>query len=350
MISADATSAKMQPLHTGAHLARAPLALALTLCSALSAEGSAFAATEGVIGRPALAATLAPAASAPTYSLPWQLRPVTIGNVVRIVSAAAAFKDANGNLDLAFTTVLAASYQLTEDWAPILRLGFIGNDAPGAALDDRAFANPLVGATYARRLGSYSLALFGATTIPIGTGGGSGPSPAAARTNAASITARPADSAMFEVNYLTAIVGIDFAYVNRGFTAQGEASLLQLTRVRGNSSADATDPFRTNSSLGLHLGYFMGSHFSLGGDLHYQRWLSHPTTLDPNTGAHVPRSDANMDVVTVAGGARLHFRLGNHGWIRPGISYVRGFDARGLDAPLITAQTNAVHFDIPVLF
>jgi hypothetical protein len=102
--------------------------------------------------------------------------------------------------------------------------------------------------------------------------------------------------------------------------------------------------------LGLHVGYFIGSHFSLGSDLHYQRWLSHPTALNAVTGTRVPISDANMDTLTAAVGPRLHFRLGKQAWIRPGISFVRGLDARGLDAPLLTAQTTAVQIDIPVMF
>ena len=126
--------------------------------------------------------------------------------------------------------------------------------------------------------------------------------------------------------------------------------MLQFVRVRGGDSAGATDSFRTNSAVGLHLGYFIGSHFSLGADLRYQRWLSHPTTLNPMTGARVPLSDANMDTVTVAAGPRLHFRLGKQAWIRPGISFVRGLDARGFDAPLLTAQTTAVQIDVPVMF
>jgi hypothetical protein len=199
-------------------------------------------------------------------------------------------------------------------------------------------------------MGSYNLALFGATTIPVGTGGGNAPRVGAARTNAASATARPADEAMFAVNYMTAMAGADFAFMIHGLTAQGEVTLQQSVRVRGDKSADATDPFRTNSALGLHLGYFIGSHFSFGADLLYQRWLSHPTTVNPATGALVPVSDANMDTVTAAAGPRLHFRLGKEAWIRPGISFVRGFDARGFDAPLLTAQTTAVQIDVPVMF
>lgn len=176
--------------------------------------------TAGVVSAPIATAALAAPVAQLDYDLPWQLRPVTIGNAVRIESAAAGFNDApNGNLNASYTTVLTASYQATRDWAPTLRLGFVGNDAPGAALDGRSFANPLVGATYARnvekldRKGSYKLALFGATTFPVGTGGGDAPNLAAAKANAESMVARPADQAMFAVNYITAIVGGDVAYL-----------------------------------------------------------------------------------------------------------------------------------------
>jgi hypothetical protein len=297
--------------------------------------------TAGVVSAPVATASLeAPAVELP-YDLPWQLRPVTIANAVRVESAAAGFNDApNGNLNAAYTTLLTASYQVTREWAPMLRLGFVGNDAPGAALDGSSFANPVVGATYARnvdRKGSYKLALFGATTIPVGTGGGDAPNLAAAKTNAESIVASPADQAMFAVNYMTVIVGGDAAYVNHGFTAQGEVTLQQSVRVRGSNSASAADMFRTNSSVGLHLGYFVGSHFSLGADLLYQRWLSHPAGL-------------NTDTLTFAGGPRLHFKVGKQGGVHPGLSFVRGFDGRGFDAPLVTAQPTALQIDIPVMF
>jgi hypothetical protein len=296
--------------------------------------------------------TAAPALTepAPLYSLPWQLRPVTIGNVARVDSVAAVFNDANGNLDEAVATVLTVSHPITGAWAPVVRLGFVGNDAPGAALDGSSFANPLVGATYARRVAGYRLALFGATTIPIGTGGGDAPNGGAAKTNAASATARPADQVMFAVNYFAAIAGADVAYVKHGFTAQAEATLSQFVRVRGDSSAAATDALRTNAAVGVHLGYFLGSHFSLGSDLHYQRWLSHPTTLSAFTGERVPVSAGDMHALTVAAGPRLHFKLGKQAAIHPGLSFVRGIDRRGFDAPLLTAETTAVAIDVPVMF
>jgi hypothetical protein len=324
--------------------ADATLVKVLALTSILGTGGAAQAGTssvepaEGVASRATRPALSATPATLPPYSLPWQLRPVSTGNLVRLDSAAAAFNDAAGNLDVAVTTVLAASYQLTPDWAPTVRVGFVGNNAPGAALDGSSLVNPIVGATHVRSLGSYRLALFGAATIPIGTGSGDARYAPAAKTNAAAMTARPADAAMFAVNYTAGIVGGDLAYVNHGFTAQVEAMLLQYVRVRDGNGADAPDPLRTQASVGVHLGYFIGSHFSLSGELYHQRWLAHPTNL------------ASRSMTSVAGGPRAHFRLGKHAWIRPGLSVVRGLDSRGFDAPLLTAQTTAIQIDVPVTF
>src|SRR5687768_8723798 len=136
---------------------------ALTIFSMIGAAGTARAGTDsnghanGVVSTSTPPAPLATPATPAPYSLPWQLRPVTTGNAVRIDSAAAAFNDANGNLDVAVTTMLSASYQITRDWAPMVRVGFVGNNAPGAALDGSSFVNPLVGGTYTRRIGSYDL-------------------------------------------------------------------------------------------------------------------------------------------------------------------------------------------------
>ncbi len=249
-------------------------------------------------------------------ALAWQLRPVTIGNVARLDGAAAAFNDRNGNLVLAVATTFTASYPLSDDWAPVLSLGLVGNNAPGAALDGSAFANPLVGAMYARRRDRYRLAFFGGATIPVGTG--------IARTHTASMTARPADRAMFDVDNLAVIAGVDVAYVRRGLTAQAEATLVQSVRVRGDEMS--ADPASTRAAFGLHVGYVIGWHVAVGADLHYEHTL------------------------TAAAGVRTQLRLGEQTWIRPGLALLRGVDARGLDAPLLTARTTAVMIDIPMTF
>lgn len=296
-------------------------------------------------------ASAEPEPDAEEASLPWLLHSVTASNVVLADSTAAVFRDPQGNVDINATTVLSASYQLGDGWAPSLRLGFAGNNAPGAALDGTSFGNPIAGATYTRTMTSRSrLALFAAVAIPVGSGGGDNPDPRSARTNAASITARPVDEAMFSVNYATAIVGADIVFAKHGFTAQAEATLLQSIRARGNKTIDGTDALRTRATMGAHLGMFLGRHVSVGADLEYRRWLSHPTMVDAMTDARVPIAGGDLTTLTASIGARVHFHVGNAS-VHPGLSYTRGFDGLALHGPTnITKQTNAIGLAIPVLF
>ncbi|MFT3696820.1 MAG: hypothetical protein QM831_27005 [Kofleriaceae bacterium] len=250
------------------------------------------------------------------------------------------FRDPHGNVDIAETTALSASYRLGDEWAPTLRLGFVGNNAPGAALDGTSIGNPLIGATYVDTRTNERFALFGAATIPVGSGGGNRADPRAAKANAASIIARPADEAIFEVNYATAIVGGGIAYVRNGFTAQAEASLSQSVRARGDKTPAGTDAFRTRATLGTHLAIFIGPHVSLGTDLQYQRWLSHPTMV----------VDDEIATLIMSIGVRLHVHIGNVS-MHPGLAYTRGFDGMALHGPMnITKQTNAIEIAVPVLF
>lgn len=295
-------------------------------------------------------ASAEPEQNAEDASLPWQLHAMTTSNVIQVDSAAAVFRDPHGNVDIAATTVLSASYQLADRWAPMLRLGFAGNNAPGAALDGTSVGNPIVGATYTRSMNTRRVALFAAAAIPVGSGGGNDPDPRAARTNAAAITARPVDEAMFAVDHATAIVGADIAYVKNGFTAQAETTLSQSVRARGDKTAAGADGFRTRATMGTHLGMFLGRHVSVGADLQYQRWLSHPTMLDEMTDARVPIANEDLATLTASIGARMHFHVGKAS-IHPGISYTRGFDGLALHGPMnITKQTNAIAIVIPVLF
>jgi hypothetical protein len=312
----------------------------------------AAAPTPAMPDTPAVAASAPPPVPAapaapppPPYSLPWQLRPVTVGNVVRLDTATAFYEDAMGNTGSTVASTLLASYKVTPEIAPMVRVGFSRNDAPAAGADGSSFVNPIIGATYARKIDSFRLAGFLGTTIPVGMGAGDMPDAGASLANAAGIKARSAmDNAMFAVNYMTGIAGLGFAYVDHKFTAQIEATLLQLFRVRGDNAASATDSTRTNATAGIHLGYFLIPQLSVGGDLRYQRWLSHPTSRNA-MGMSVPIPDANMDTVTFAVGPRAHFKFGKASWIRPGISY-----ARGLDAPLTTTAFNVVQIDVPVVF
>jgi hypothetical protein len=181
-------------------------------------------------------------------------------------------------------------------------------------------------------------------TVPIGQGGGGTPDAGAAAANSAGIRARSGmDNAMFAVNYFTAIAGGDVAYVDHRLTVQLEATLFQLLRVRGENTGAATDAARTNSTAGVHVGYFVIPQLSFGAELRYQRWLSTPTQLV--MGNKVDIADAAKDTISFAVGPRAHFALGKGIWFRPGLSY-----ARGLDKPLSTASYNMVQVDLPVVF
>ena len=127
-------------------------------------------------------------------------------------------------------------------------------------------------------------------------------------------------------------------------TAVSEATLFQLLRVHGDDAGKgSTDAARTNSTMGLHVGYFVIPALSLGAELRYQRWLSTPTQLV--MGAKVDIPDVNKDTTTVAIGPRAHFAIGKGMWLRPGISY-----SRALDQPLSPSSYNMVQVDLPVIF
>jgi hypothetical protein len=233
-------------------------------------------------------------------------------------------------------TMLLGTYALTPRIAPLIRLGFVSN-APPAGEAGQSLVNPLVGATYLLPLDpTLRLAFFLGVTVPVGMGGGNDPDVALAAATGSGILARSAmDNAMFAVNDFTVLPGVDLAFVRSGFTAQVEATLFQLTRVRGEEAQ--ADDTKTNFTTGLHLGYFPIPLLSLGADLRYQRWLSTPRAV-----ADQPE---RRDTLTFAVGPRVHVELSESTWIRPGLSY-----ARGLDAPMTDLEYQVVQLDVPVQF
>src|SRR5262249_46575433 len=78
---------------------------------------------------PGAASDSQPAAAPPApppYSLPWQLRPAAIGTVVRSDTAFAFYKPATeGGSTVA--SMLAGTYKLTPEFAPLVRLGVVSN-------------------------------------------------------------------------------------------------------------------------------------------------------------------------------------------------------------------------------
>ena len=281
----------------------------------------------------------APKPPPPPYSLPWQLRPVTIGNVLRSDTSVAFYESPDGQKSGTTTaTMFLATYKLTPQLAPLVRFAFVHNAAPdvdGGPPSGTALVNPLVGVTYASKPGPVRWAAFAAATVPVGQGGGDNPDKGAAEAASRGIPARSSmDNAMFATNYFTAIGGFGAGYIARGFTAQAEVTVLQLFRVRG---PDAQDARRTNFTAGVHTGYFVLPWLSLGGEVRYQLWLSDAAPVRANEDAR--------ETVTFAVGPRLHFKLGDKQWLRPGISY-----AHVVDAPFSSSRYHMVQLDVPFAF
>ncbi|MDB4981400.1 MAG: putative secreted protein, partial [Myxococcales bacterium] len=290
------------------------------------------------------------------------LRPVAPGTVLRLDTTYASYSDPTTHHDgSTVVSMLLASYKVTPNLSPLVRIGFVQNNAPSAGpmaayptVSGNATSNPLVGLIYGRKVEALRFAGFGAVTLPIGGGGGGPPDPTkpgVAGAESQAVLARSGmDNAMFAVNYFTAIVGGDAAYVAHKLTIQAEATLFQLFRARGDNNLKASnDSTRTNSTFGLHVGYFLLPMLSVGTELRYQRWLSTPTTGAKNAMTGVVAStnfaDNKLDTMTVAVGPRFHFKVGKSIWIRPGLSY-----SRGLDRPLSDASYNMFQFDVPVIF
>jgi hypothetical protein len=284
-----------------------------------------------------------PAAPAP-YSLPFQLRPVTATTSARWDSSFAKYENAASQGGFTFVSMLGGSYKIPgtggqgEGLAPLVKVAIV-NDSPPTGTGGLALVNPLVGASYALKLGAgFRASAFLGFTIPIGMGGGDTPDKGAADARNAGPLARAAmDNALFAVNDFTVIPGIDVAWVGHGFTAQIEATLFQLMRVRG-SAADP-DASKTNFTTGIHAGYFVLDMLSIGAELRYQRWLQAPLAVQKDA------TGALVDNVTFGVGPRLHFEVGGM-WIRPGLAYTRG-----IDAPMAAAANyHIVQLDVPVVF
>lgn len=280
------------------------------------------------------------AATPPPYSLPWQLRPAAVGNVVRLDETLAFFELPGLGEGSTAVTTFTATYKLGARWSPSVRLAWVNNDPPGPAASGTAVANPLLGITYLRPLqGGKNASVFAGVALPMGQGGGDSPYPSAASAVARAIPARSAfDNALYAVNYATAIAGAGLARVAPHLTTQAEVTLFRLFHARGPATEDLA---RTNFTAGLHAGTFFGRGFrrgnprySFGADLRYQRWL---------TDAAPVRADGSArQTVTFAIGPRAHFKLGGR-MVRPGIAYVRA-----LDRPYSDQGYEMIQLDVPL--
>lgn len=293
----------------------------------------------------------APAAEAkpkkPPYSLPWQLRPVAPGNVVRSDTSLLMIKPKGADSgSTTIATSLLFSYKVMDDLAPLVRLGYVSYSPPepnATAGGGSAFLNPVLGALYGMALSpELKLGLFLGLALPLGSNGGDDPKPEKAAALGAGMAARRyMDNAMFAVNFMTPFPGVGLAYVSGGLTVQAEATVLFLQRVRGKDVEK--DSSKTNLTSGLHVGYFVIPMLSLGAELNYQRWLSTPKAPP------VEANSALRDNLSVAVGPRLHIKAGESLWIRPGIAYATFLDEPMRDSDVYDSN-HIIQLDVPVAF
>jgi hypothetical protein len=283
-------------------------------------------------------------APAPAYSLPWQLRPLMVGNTVRSDTNFATYEDSAARGGFTVASTLLASFKIPgtggtgEGIAPLVRFAAV-NDAPPTGTGGFAVVNPLVGVMYARRIGPLRAAAFFGMTVPIGMGGGNSPDKGSLDARNKGVPAREGmDNSLFAVDDLAVIPGVGIGYVGGGFTVQAEATLFQLQRVRGEQAQP--DVSKTNFTTGLHVGWFATRMLSLGVDLHYQQWINAPIAVQKD-----PTGNSYHNV-TIAIGPRFHIPLPGKKWVRPGVAYARGVDK----AMGGTSNYNIVQVDVPVAF
>ncbi len=275
------------------------------------------------------------------YSLPWQLRSAGVGSSARLDTTLAVHDDGSDAWNETVVTMLSFSYKVAPWAAPVVRLGYVVNAthaADGSAELGSAFANPVLGMMFAPKLSDpWRVSFFLGNTLPVGEGGGD--APAAEKATAmqmGSLTRSGLDGTMFSPNYIAFVPGADLAYVAYGFTIQGELTLIQYFRTRGEENPKSADAARTAGVVAMHIGYFFVPSFSVGADLRYQLWVRNPS---------VPDDAVGRDNFTFAGGARAHIPLGPKAWFRPGLSY-----GRGMDNPMRDSHYNIVQLDLPFSF
>lgn len=269
----------------------------------------------GAAAQPAPAAPTAPAPPGPMararYSLPWVMRPAIAPTLLRVDVAVAMQSQATNTASI-FTGGLRP-IRSRQDLGFYGRVGVLTH-APdtGAQAGETgaALANPVLFALWTPQLApGWRLPVFLGATVPVGAGADA--SPLRRATIGTGIQTRQAmDNAMFAANYFTVMGGAGLMWMGHGITAQAEFTVLQLTRVMGESVD--VDKARTNFTLGAHVGYQVIPQLTLSLEAHYQRWLTTPAAVAANS--------VLRDQMTIGLGARANLPVGT-ALVRPGVAF-----------------------------
>lgn len=284
------------------------------------------------------------------YALPFAMRPAIAPNLARIdaswttAEATAGTTKVKASIVSSIVTAGGKPIAAIPDLGFYARMGFVrSNPDPGDT--GSAFTNPLAFALYTPEVApKLRLPLFAGVTAPIGSGGGNDPSLTARTAAASGIYARQAmDNALFATNYLTPTLGAGLAWIDRGFTAQLETTVLFLRRVRGEKLDG--DSARTNFTAGVNLGYRVVPLLSVNVELHYQRWLTTPLAVQKDEAKSAADQLGVRDQLTFGLGVRANLPLGGGTMARPGLGYFRG-----IDKPMSEQKFSIVQLDLPIAF
>jgi len=298
--------------------------------------------------------------AAALYTLPFHLRPISAGHVVRLDNVLAFYNATEGKAKAApgaslkgmkEVSILNAGYRIAKDFGVLARIG-LANHWPSKENEDKgptatlrpetvdANGRPKSGTTLTNGLllfsytpqfkdGDIRTAFYLGASIPIGSGGGNNADQFARHNNLMNLMVRSAmDNAMFVVNDMAAIGGIGVAYVKHGVTAQAEVTYLEIMRARGEKMQPA-EVVKRNLVTGAFVGYAIIPQLSAGVELRYQRWLKPPHLIrDLGDENHKTYNkdvyDIRMHNMVVALGLRGNFKVGEKTFFRPAISYGMG--------------------------
>jgi hypothetical protein len=225
-------------------------------------------------------------------------------------------------------TILSGSYQWTPAFSTFARVGAVHNTSRDEA-SATGLANPALGASLQFDLGEhFKVGGLSGATIPIGSGGGNAPAPAALRAWTNSVDW---GGAMFAVNHVDVFNGVRGAFAYDRLTVALESTLHELIRVRG----EATDPIgaaATVTSTMATVSYAVHPKLTLSSALAETRfWNTPPYILES--------PDSRTDYFFIAG-VSTSVKLGALE-IDPGLLY-----ARALDLPLSSQKFQVLELDL----
>jgi hypothetical protein len=270
-------------------------------------------------------------ASAP-YSLPFQMRSAAPSSSIRLDQIMTPYRSTTGT-GVVGVTSLGAAYQVIRTVSISARLALVEHSTNGS--ETTSIGNPVVGGMWGDGASPFRYALALSMALPLGSGGGNHPNPAVVSANQAGHLARfSLDGSWFSVNDFAASAGGDLAYVFRGLTLQGEVTVTQLFRARGEQQAP--DAYRANFLSGVHLGFWAAERLCIASEVRYQRWITTPAAVERD-----PFARHNL---SIAAGLRTRIGTGSTR-ILPGVAY-----ATGLAGKVGNQHLHAVHVDLPVAF